>query len=69
MHQDSQFKVKPYLAILDKMSSQLADLKELLADPRHRLPDSDARFQVGGELAELAEDLGHLARGLEEEQP
>ena len=65
---DLQAKVRPYLQIIDSVSIQLSQLKELLNDPDHCLTDSDAKFQVGGQLADLAEELGNLASEIERQE-
>jgi hypothetical protein len=62
---DSQAKVRPYLQIIDNVSIQLSQLKQFLNDPDQCLTDSDAKFQVGGQLAGLAEELGNLVKEIE----
>ena len=62
---DSQDKVRPYLQIIDSVSIQLSQLKQLLNDPDQCLTDSDAKYQVGGQLADLAEEFGNLAGEIE----
>jgi hypothetical protein len=64
---DRQAKLKPYLQIIDSLSMQLTQIKQLLNDPDQRLADSDARFQVGGQLADLAEEFGNLAKEIEQQ--
>ncbi len=65
---DSQAMVRPYLQIIDSVSIQLGQIKELLNDPDQRLTDSDAKFQVGGQLADLAEEFGNLAKEIERQK-
>jgi len=60
-----QDKVRPYLQIIDGVSIQLGQLKQLLNDPDQRLAESDAKFQVGGQLADLAKEFGNLAKEIE----
>jgi hypothetical protein len=62
---DGQAKVRPYLQIIDSVSIQLSQIKQLLNDPDQRLTDSDGKFQVGGQLAGLAEEFGNLAKEIE----
>jgi hypothetical protein len=62
---DSQAKLKPYLQIIDSVSLQLSQIKQLLNDPDQCLTDSDAKSQVGGQLANLAEEFGNLAKEIE----
>lgn len=62
---ESHAKVAPYLQIIDSVSMQLGRIKELLNDPDHCLNDSDAKFQVGGQLADLAEEFANLAKEVE----
>jgi hypothetical protein len=65
---DSHTKVTPYLQIIDSVSIQLSQIKQLCNDPNRYLPDSDARFEVGGQLADLAEEFGNLAKEIEREE-
>jgi hypothetical protein len=61
----SEAKVRPYLQIIDSVSIQLSQIKQLLNDPDQRLTDSDAKFQVGGQLAGLADEFANLAKEIE----
>lgn len=65
---DSQAKLRPYLQIIDSLSMQLSQLKQLLNDPEQRLIGSDAKFQVGGQLADLAEELENLGKEIESQE-
>ncbi len=60
-----QDKVRPYLQIIDSVSIQIGQIKQLLNDPEYRLSDNDAKFQVGGQLADLAEEFVNLAKEIE----
>ena len=62
---DAEAKVRPYLQIIDSVSIQLGQIKQLCDDPNQRLTDSDAKFQVGGQLADLAEEFASLAKEIE----
>ncbi len=62
---DMQAKIQPYLHIIDSVSIQLSQIKQLLNDSDQRLTDSDAKFLVGGQLADLAEEFGNLAKEIE----
>ncbi len=61
-------RVRPYLQIIDSLSIQLNHFKELLNNPDRRLIDDDAKFQVGGQLADLAEEFGSLAKEIERQE-
>ena len=65
---DSQTKVRPFLQIIDSVSIQLSQIKQLCNDPNRYLTDSDAKFEVGGQLASLAEEFGNLAKEIEREE-
>jgi len=62
---DSQMIVKPYLAIIDKIAMQVGQLKQLLNDSALSSTTSEARFQIGGQLAALADELNSLAKEIE----
>ncbi len=65
---DSRTKVRPYLQIIDSLSIQLSQIKQLCCDPNQFLTDSDAKFEVGGQLDDLAEEFGNLAKEIEREK-
>ena len=65
---DSQTKVRPFLQIIDSVSIQLGQIKQLCNDSNRYLTDSDAKFVVGGQLADLAEGFGNLAKEIEREE-
>jgi hypothetical protein len=62
---DSQMIVKPYLAIIDKISMEVGALKQLLNNSAMSTTSRDAKFQISGQLAALAEDLNNLAKEIE----
>jgi len=63
-----QARLRRYLQIIDSVSIQLSHIKELLNRPNERLTGSDARFLVGGQLADLAEEFGNLAKEIEQQE-
>ncbi len=65
---NSQANVGPYLQIIDSVSIQLGQIKQLLNDPDQRLTNSDAKYQVGGQLADLAEEFNNLAKEIERQE-
>ena len=53
------------MQIIDSVSGELSQIKQLLNDPKQRLIDSDAKFQVGGQLADLAREFENRAKEIE----
>jgi hypothetical protein len=60
-----QKQLRPFFEIMDSVTSEVARLKQLLNYFDLLSTGSDARFLVGGQLSNLAEELTSLSKEIE----